>query len=267
MSISLPCADARRGLVPSGTRRSAASPRLYPGSPPRAVTAPLSPRVAHARFEPRLLSCPHLPPGSPLCAATARYRLAASTPRSEPRLLSARTLRGSVLPASLLLLLSPSAGWGGTLGAAERAGRRNPRFGAARRPPARVSGAGGGECRVDRGRGECPPFGRAAERARSAARASSGHPLAHSAPAPTLSPLSSPSPRSEPRFPSARTLRGSALRSPSASPPGGLAARRPLSFPSPPLSFCRMGCRPLLLSASCPPSSLFSLSSLLLPHG
>ena len=51
---------------------------------------------------------------------------------------------------------------------------------------------------------------------------------------------------------------------------------------SPPLSFCRMGCRPLLLSASCPPpiplplptgwarrppSSLFSLSSLLLPDG
>ena len=38
-------------------------------------------------------------------------------------------------------LLSPPAGWAGVLGAAERAGRCYPRFGAARRPPPRVSGA------------------------------------------------------------------------------------------------------------------------------
>ncbi len=200
---SRPCADAWRGLVPSGTRRAVSCPRRAPGSPPRAVTA--------------------------------RYRLASPTPRSEPRLPSARPLRGSALPApdpplplhrvdsplavlSLLLpdglspssplrflpasdpsppphrvgsppavlslfpllLLSPSAGWGGALGAAERAGRCYPRFGAERHPPARVSGAGGAR-RVDRGRGECPPFGRAAEPARSAARASSGHPLAPAA--------------------------------------------------------------------------------------
>ncbi len=50
---------------------------------------------------------------------------------------------------------------------------------------------GGGARRVDRGRGECPPFGRAAEPARSAARASSGHPPAHSAPALYPAPLSS----------------------------------------------------------------------------
>ena len=37
-------------------------------------------------------------------------------------------------PLSLLLLLSPPAGWGGVLGAAERAGRWYPRFGAERRP-------------------------------------------------------------------------------------------------------------------------------------
>ncbi len=42
---------------------------------------------------------------------------------------------------------------------------------------------GGGARRVDRGEERRPPFGRAAERARSAARVSSGHPLAHSAPA------------------------------------------------------------------------------------
>ncbi len=41
---------------------------------------------------------------------------------------------------------------------------------------------GGGARRVDRGGGaRRPPFGRAAERARSAARASSGHPPPHSA--------------------------------------------------------------------------------------
>ena len=197
MSISLPCADARRGLVPSGTRRSAASPRLYPGSPPRAVTAPLSPRVAHARFEPRLLSCPHLPPGSPLCAATARYRLAASTPRSEPRLPSARSH----------IALLPSI----------------PR-------PSRPC--------ADARRGLVPSGTR---------RAVSCPRLAPGSPPRAVTAryrLASPSPRSEPRFPSARTLRGSALPAPDPSTlPTGWARCSPSSL-SPPLSFCRMGCRP-----------------------
>ena len=135
---SPPCADARRGHEPSGTRRAVPCPRRAPGSPPRSVTA--------------------------------RYRLASPALRSEPRLPSARPLRGSALPAPAPLLpcsvaasaslplsppagwvavcylpprsLSPPAGWVGALGAAERAGRCYPRFGAARRPPARVSGAG-----------------------------------------------------------------------------------------------------------------------------
>ena len=135
---SRPYADARRGLVPSGTRRAVSCPRRAPGSPLRAVTAPLSPRVARATLRtpvtvlPARSAAPFLPAPAHLlpCGVAAYY-----------------------LPPTL----SPSAGWGGALGAAERAGRRNPRFGAARRPPARVSGAGGAR-RVDRGRGECPPI-------------------------------------------------------------------------------------------------------------
>ena len=75
--ISSPCADAWRGLVPSGTRRA--------------------------------VVCPHFPPGSPLRVVTARYRLASPTSRSEPRLLSARTLRGSALPAPPLSSSLPCA--------------------------------------------------------------------------------------------------------------------------------------------------------------
>ena len=165
--ISSPCADAWRGLVPSGTRRA--------------------------------VVCPHFPPGSPLRVVTARYRLASPTSRSEPRLLSARTLRGSALPAPPPLLLPavcpalspPTAalsslllpdglasseprsvradGIPGSERSAATATRQRGGRSASRRP-------GGGERR--------PPFGRAAERARSAARASPGHPPAHSAPTP-----------------------------------------------------------------------------------
>ena len=124
-----------RGLVPSGTRRAASCPHLPPGSPPRAVTAryrfanpgyclparsaaPLSPPT------PRLLSVPSPPPSPPTgwAAASASDHLDSllSVPRS----------------------LSLSVGWAGALGAAERAGRCYPRFGAVRRPPPRVSGAG-----------------------------------------------------------------------------------------------------------------------------
>ncbi len=51
---------------------------------------------------------------------------------------------------------------------------------------------GGGARRVDRGRGACPQFGRAAEPARSAARASPGHPPPHSVRALYPRPLSPP---------------------------------------------------------------------------
>ncbi len=158
------------------------------GSRPRfrspCVTAPahLLPYAPLYPLLPVLTRCAaSYPPGlAALCRVPAVLRglrlarsplaIASRRPRSSPNpgyRLPARSA-APFLPAPAHLLpcgvaayylpptLSPSAGWGGTLGAAERAGRRNPRFGAARRPPARVSGAGGAR-RVDRGRGECPP--------------------------------------------------------------------------------------------------------------
>ncbi len=87
-------------------------------------------------------------------------------------------------PLSLLLLLSPPAGWGGVLGAAERAGRWYPRFGAARRHCHALAGRGSAPRRPGGG-ARRPPFGRAAEPARSAACASPGHPPPHSARTPS----------------------------------------------------------------------------------
>ncbi len=142
-----PCVTAPAHLLPYAP--------LYP-------LLPVLTRCA-ASYPPGLAALCRVPAvlrGLRLARSPLRYRLASPALLSEPRLPSARPLRGSALPApdpplplhrvdsppavlSLLLLLSPSAGWVGALGAAERAGRRNPRFGAARRPPARVSGAGG----------------------------------------------------------------------------------------------------------------------------
>ena len=56
-------------------------------------------------------------------------------------------------------------------------------------------------CRVDRGRREPSPFGRAAEHARSAARASPGHRPAHSAPPTTSRRQSIQQPHSSPIIP------------------------------------------------------------------
>ena len=119
---------------------------------------------------------------SPLAIASRRPR---SSPN--PGYCLVRTLRGSV-PARPG---SPPAVWRCRLLLAShplsscRMGRRPRSRGACGQmlspvrsgaPPtgARQRG-GGGARRVDRGRGECPPFGRAAEPARSAACASSGH--------------------------------------------------------------------------------------------
>ncbi len=144
--------------------------------------------------------------GLRLARSPLRYRLASPTPRSEPRLLSARTLRGFVPPRLTLspplllpcpscricrlclrplsvpsLPLSPHAGWAVVLGAAERAGRRYPRFGAVRRTATRQRG--GGACRVDRGRGERRPPSAELRSMRDQPPAQArGHPHAHSAP-------------------------------------------------------------------------------------
>ncbi len=59
--LSSPCADAWRGLVPSGTRRAVVCPHFPPGSPLRVVTARYRLASPTSRSEPRLLSCPHAP--------------------------------------------------------------------------------------------------------------------------------------------------------------------------------------------------------------
>ena len=123
-----------------------------------------------------------------------------STPRPCPAL--------SSIPTALSSLLSPPAGWAGVLGAAERAGRRYPRFGAERRH-CHASAGGRSASRRPGGGARRPPFGRAAERARSAARASSGHPPPHSA-------LSPPRPSPAPPTPAARQK----TKKSSADPPG-----------------------------------------------
>ena len=179
------------------------------GSRPRfrspCVTAPahLLPYAPLYPLLPVLTRCAaSYPPGlAALCRVPAVLRglrlarsplaIASRRPRSSPNpgyRLPARSA-APFLPAPAHLLpcgvaayylpptLSPSAGWGGALGAAERAGRRNPRFGAARRHRDALAGRWGAR-RVDRGEESRPsPLGRAAERARSAARASPGHPL------------------------------------------------------------------------------------------
>ncbi|WP_133166442.1 hypothetical protein [Paramuribaculum intestinale] len=116
-SACIPTANALPVLTPFARPRTLrGSPRgggrtLLPlGSPPRAVTTTLSRRDAHAR--------------------------------SEPRLMPARTLRGfslssprrMVLPHSGIACRSPLFSPDGVdaLGAAERAGRYYPRFGAER---------------------------------------------------------------------------------------------------------------------------------------
>ncbi len=300
---SRPCADAWRGLVPSGTRRAVSCPRRAPGSPLRAVTAPLSPRVARAPLRTPVTVCPPAPrlrPPIPLPLPTGWAR----RPPSSLFSLSSSSL---LLPDGVAPSEPRSVRADGIPGSERHAAHR------------RALAGRGGARRVDRGRGaRRPPVGRAAElRDQPLAPAQATRPhiaLLPSIPRPSRpcadawrglvpsgtrravscprrapgSPpravtaryrLASPTPRSEPRLPSAR----------SAAPPSppliplclstGWTRRSPSS-----LSFCRMGCRPLLLSASFPPpiplplptgwarrppSSLFSLSSssLLLPDG
>ncbi len=175
------------------------SPRCRVPSLPSGVSASrghrsLSPRVAHVSLRTPVTVCPHAP----------RLR----SPRPPPLLLPAVCPALSPPTAALSSLLLPDGlasseprsvradGIPGSERSAATATRQRGGRSASRRP-------GGGERR--------PPFGRAAERARSAARASPGHPPAHSAPTP---------------------------------PDPLLAPFYPLSPPPSPLSSCRMGWRP-----------------------
>ena len=113
-----------------------------------------------------------------LARSPLRYRLASPPPRSEPRLLSCphaprlRSPRPSLLLPDGVSLSEP------------RSVRADVIPGSERHVTPATRQRGGGARRVDRGEEHRPPFGRAAERARSAARASPGHPPAHSAPTP-----------------------------------------------------------------------------------
>ena len=106
-----------------------------------------------------------------LARSPLRYRLASPPPRSEPRLLSCphaprlRSPRPSLLLPDGVSLSEP------------RSVRADVIPGSERHVTPATRQRGGGARRVDRGEEHRPPFGRAAERARSAARASPGHPL------------------------------------------------------------------------------------------
>ena len=104
--------------VPASIRglRLARSPLRY-----RLASPPLAPNPGYCRPARSAAPLSPPPPSPPPCRV----------PRS--------------IPADRRSLLSPSAGWAGVLGAAERAGRRYPRFGAERR---HCHASAGGEERV-----------------------------------------------------------------------------------------------------------------------
>ncbi len=92
------------------------------------------------------------------------------------------------------------AGWGGALGAAERAGRRNPRFGAARRHRDALAGRWGAR-RVDRGRKAVPARSAELRSVRDQPlRASPGRPPPPTAPPPPPISLSAMGGRRPPTF-------------------------------------------------------------------
>ena len=202
----LPCADARRGHEPSGTRRAAVCPHFPPGSTPRAVTAPLSPRVAHVSLRTPVTVCPpaprlrssRLPLADSLCRRSPPSPL---LPDGLPSSVPPPPLPGSrpahLLPCgiaasvsdSLCPALYPSLS-DGLAPLEPRSVRADVIPGSERHAPTGARQRGGGARRVDRGRGaRPPPVGRAAERARSAARASPGHQPPHSVRAPSPRPL------------------------------------------------------------------------------
>ncbi len=249
-SPSPPCADARRGHEPSGTRRAAVCPHFPPGSTPRAVTAPLSPRVAHVSLRTPVTVCPPAPrlrssrlpladslcrrsPLAPpagwaavLCAASRPghllpYGIAASASDSLCPRFPLSSLPDGLPPLSPTLCAvaspSPPAGWAaasasdhldrllsvpspphplmpdGMSSSEPRSVRADVIPGSERHAPTCHASAGRGSAPRRPGeRSAPPPVGRAAEPARSAARASPGHPPPHSVRALYPRPLSPP---------------------------------------------------------------------------
>ncbi len=171
------------GVYASRGHRSAIASRRPRSLRTPVTVGPHAPRLRSPR--PSSLSSPP-PCRVPRSIPAARRSLSSScslllpdgVASSEPR-----SVRADGIPGSERSAAPPPAGWGGALGAAERAGRWYPRFGAARRHCHALAGRGSAPRRPGGG-ARRPPFGRAAEPARSAACASPGHPPPHSAPTP-----------------------------------------------------------------------------------
>ncbi len=172
------------GVYASRGHRSAIASRRPRSLRTPVTVGPHAPRLRSPR--PSSLSSPP-PCRVPRSIPAARRSLSSScslllpdgVASSEPR-----SVRADGIPGSERSAAPPPAGWGGALGAAERAGRWYPRFGAARRHCHALAGRGSAPRRPGGG-ARRPPFGRAAEPARSAACASPGHPPPHSARTPS----------------------------------------------------------------------------------
>ena len=141
----------RLPLSPASARLTFCRVASLPLSPTLCALASPSPPTGWAAASASDSLCPRFPLSS--CRMGCRLCLRLSVPS-----LPLSSLPDGLPPLSPTLCAvapSPHAGWDVVLGAAERAGRCYPRFGAERRPPA-TRQRGGGACRVDRGRGARP---------------------------------------------------------------------------------------------------------------
>ncbi len=124
-----------------------------------ASCCPPAPRLRSSRLPLADSLCRRSPPLAPPAgwsAASVSDSLCRRFPLSSCRMGCCLCLRPPRSPPLCAVAApSPHAGWDVVLGAAERAGRCYPRFGAERRPPA-TRQRGGGARRVDRGRGARP---------------------------------------------------------------------------------------------------------------
>ncbi len=145
-----PLPGSRPGhLLPYGIAASA-SDSLCPRFPLSSLPDGLPP------LSPTLCAVASLSPPAGWAAASVSDSLCRRFPLSSCRMGCCLCLRPPRSPPLCAVAApSPHAGWDVVLGAAERAGRCYPRFGAERRPPA-TRQRGGGARRVDRGRGARP---------------------------------------------------------------------------------------------------------------
>ncbi len=173
------------------------SPRLPPGSPSAVWHRCLCLRLSVPSLPPLLLPDGLLPLPPTLCALAspsphAGWAAASASDSLCPRSLSPPCRMGCRLCLRLSVPSPHPLMPDGMSSSEPRSVRADVIPGSERHAPTATRQRGRGACRVDRGRGASPPpFGRAAEPARSAARASPGHPPPHSVRALYPRPLSS----------------------------------------------------------------------------